>query len=79
MRYLFAILFLVGCAPRLLYGTEAGGIVDQQHELLGLQQGFTLAEAHCRQYGKIVRIVPHQTGQRATSFTCERPGPGVVL
>jgi|GEM_PF-3318840 len=79
MRFLIAVLLLTGCAPRLLYGTEAGGVIDRQRELLGLQQGFVLAETHCRQYGKIVRVIPHQTSQRATSFTCELPGPGVVL
>ena len=76
MRLLLAtLLVLGGCAPRLLAANADGGYIDRQGELLGLQQGWVLAEAHCRQFGKIVRV-PLPTNQRETSFRCVAKQPG---
>jgi hypothetical protein len=66
---LLAALALAGCAPKLQFANEAGGVVSQAMSP-GNDRAFALAEAHCEKYGKVARIESQTALVKSTRFEC---------
>jgi hypothetical protein len=68
---LLAAIGLSACAPKLVQGTEAGGIVGSY----GWKPGQALAEAqkHCQKYGKSARVSSQNDLQDNMTFDCVAP------
>ena len=64
---LLAALALTGCAPKLAFSNEAGGVIDRKGSA---GQGYQLAEAHCVKYGKHARIAGRDIVSATTRFEC---------
>jgi len=71
MRHI-AILFvfaLAACAPRLSFSNEAGGVINKTGSA-GSDRAYTLASAHCAQYGKIAKITGDDRLTAKMRFDC---------
>ena len=66
-----AVASLAGCAPGVISGTEAGGIVGHY----GFQPGksLQLANAHCEKFGKAARVSSQNDLQDNMTFDCVTP------
>ena len=64
-------LLVSGCAPGVISGTEAGGIVGHY----GWQPGksLQLANAHCEKFGKAARVSSQNDLQDNMTFDCVTP------
>lgn len=66
---LAAALALTGCAPKLAFSNEAGGVIDQQASM-GNDRAYALAEEHCKKYGKVAKISGTDIIENTTRFEC---------
>jgi hypothetical protein len=66
---IIAALALAGCAPKLQFANEAGGVVSQAGSP-GNDRAFALAEAHCEKYGKVARVTAQTIWVKSTRFDC---------
>lgn len=74
-------MLLGGCAPTLSAANQAGGIVGgvRTGKLLtdNADQALALADAHCRQYGRVARIrnlgAESGVGNDTVTFDCVAP------
>ena len=66
-KILIAALALTGCAPKLAFSNEAGGVIDRKGSA---GQGYQLAEQHCAKYGKHARITGRDILSATTRFDC---------
>jgi hypothetical protein len=65
---------LSGClTPNLHMATEQGGVLTR---VAGptRDEALRIAEAHCRQYGRVVRITQTDTLNSSITFQCVAPG-----
>lgn len=75
------VLMLSGCGPTLLAANPAGGIVGgvRTGKLLtdNADQALVLADAHCRQYGRVAQIKDlgseNGVGNGTVEFDCVMP------
>jgi hypothetical protein len=67
-----SVVALASCAPDLVAGNEAGGMVSRA---TGMQadKAFAVADAHCRQYGKVARVSGQNIWNNTMSFDCVKP------
>ena len=58
---LLMVLFLLGCAPKIITASETGITVDVQNTGLTasemMRNGASVAEAHCAKFGKKANFV----------------------
>ena len=69
---IFVIVFMLavaGCAPRLNFANEAGGVINRTGSI-GSDRAYQLAEKHCAQYGKIARISGRDVLTNTMRFDC---------
>ncbi len=66
---LLAMLALAGCAPRLAFSNEAGGVINRTGSL-GNDRAYALAENHCQQFGKVARIAGRNLLTNTQRFDC---------
>lgn len=66
---LAAAFILTGCAPKMQFANEAGGVVSQAGSP-GNDRAFALAEAHCEKYGKMARVTAQTVLVKSTRFEC---------
>lgn len=66
---LFAALILAGCAPKLTFSNEAGGVVDVTGTA-GNDRIFSIATKHCAKSGKVPRMSARNIGSRTVPFEC---------
>jgi hypothetical protein len=70
MRWILLPLLLAGCAPSLVQGNEAGGIVNVQI-LTGRQSGgMKIADTECAKYGKVARYKGINEVESTLSYDC---------
>ena len=64
---------LAGCAsPTLSGGNQAGGIISHTTDATHAE-AFELANAHCKQFGKIARISGTDLLSSSMTFDCVAP------
>lgn len=71
-------LGLSACAPTLVSGNAAGGMVDHFSGISpgGRGAAFDIANAHCAKYGKIARVSSQDPLNTTMSFDCvSKDGP----
>ncbi len=82
MRYLIVVLalFVSGCTPTLTGANQAGGMIGNVRThgfLANADQAFAMADAACRNYGKVARIgndIGNPLRANTTiTFTCVAP------
>lgn len=66
---LLVALALAGCAPRLTFANEAGGVVNRTGSI-GSDRAYALAADHCARFGKIVRISGRDVLTNTMRFDC---------
>lgn len=69
---LLALVTLSGCAPTLVASNSAGGIVGHISNV-NRAQGFALADAHCKEQGKVARISGQDWVYNTMPFDCVTP------
>lgn len=62
-------LALAGCAPKLAFNNEAGGVIDKTGSA-GSDRAYTLATEHCAKFGKIARITGDDRLSAKMRFEC---------
>ncbi len=66
---LAAALAITGCAPKLAFNNEAGGVIDKTGSA-GSDRAYTLATEHCAKYGKIAKITGDDRLSAKMRFDC---------
>lgn len=64
------LLALTGCAPSLINGNEAGGLVSVRGTLNGQSKAMAQAETECRKYGKVARYKSTNEIRGTVSYDC---------
>lgn len=67
-----SFLALAGCAPSLVGANEAGGVVGSNFNM-SRSKALSLADKHCKQYGKVARISGQNEVRNSTTFDCVAP------
>jgi hypothetical protein len=74
MKYAIVIaLALSSCAPGLVAGNEAGGVVRIRGMLDGQAKGMTYAETECHKYGRIARYDGVNEIRGTLRYECVNP------
>lgn len=66
---LLLVVALTGCAPRLSFANEAGGVVNKSGSM-GNDRAYALANDHCATFGKIARITSQDVLMNTMRFDC---------
>jgi hypothetical protein len=71
MRYfvLAASLAVTGCAPSLVGSNERGGMISHVSGM-NRDDAFSLADRHCRQFGRAARISGQSALDSTMTFDC---------
>jgi len=70
MRYAILLaLALSGCAPRLSFANEAGGVINKSGSL-GSDRAYAMMTDHCQKFGKIPRISSRDILTNTIRFDC---------
>lgn len=73
LTVLVICLLLAGClSPKLEAGNEAGGIVGGVGDA-NTAQSFSVADAHCKGFGKAARVSNKNTWNNTITFDCVKP------
>lgn len=65
-------LALGGCAPRMAFSNEAGGVIDRKGSM-GNDRAYAMAERQCAKYGKAARITGRDLLTNTMRFECVAP------
>jgi len=66
---LLLVIALAGCAPRLNFANEAGGVIHKTGSM-GNDRAYTLATDHCAKFGKVARITGRDVLTNTMRFEC---------
>jgi hypothetical protein len=66
------VLLLAGCAPRLSFANEAGGVVSTVG-VAGNDRAYALARENCAKYGSIARMTSRERISATQHFECVKP------
>ena len=65
-------LCVAGCAPRLAFSNEAGGVINKSGSL-GNDRAYAMATDHCKKFGKVARISDRDLLTNSLRFDCVTP------
>lgn len=74
MVFLAAALAMASCSPTMKMSNSAGGLLEYGNRY-SRAEALAMAEAHCKQFGKVARVTSQDTDfTYTTSFECVAPG-----
>jgi len=65
-------LALTGCAPRLSFANETGGVINKSGSL-GNDRAYAMMTEHCKKFDKIPRVSSRDILTNAVRFDCVAP------
>lgn len=66
---LAAAILIAACAPRLVGGNSAGGMIHRSGSV-GTDRAIALSEQHCAKHGKVARITNTNQLTNTWRFEC---------
>lgn len=72
-KSIMAALLLAGCAPSLVSGNEAGGIVGMNAMMSGQSKAMSVANAECKKYGKVAKPAGVNEIRNSMRYDCVAP------